>query len=139
MSTNWVADIHEMHNHYGFHEWVNSVIAEGDTEKLRKFIEFRLSFLDEELDETKEAVENGDPAEVVDGLIDLCVIAIGTMDIFGIDGEEAWNRVHAANMNKRVGVKESRPNPLGMPDLIKDEDWVAPEHDDNVGHLTNAL
>jgi hypothetical protein len=38
-------------------------------------------------------------------------------------------------MNKEVGIKASRPNPLGLPDLIKPEGWVAPVHSDNVGML----
>ena len=38
-------------------------------------------------------------------------------------------------MNKQVGIKESRPNPLGLPDLIKPEGWTAPSHKDNVGLL----
>jgi len=36
-------------------------------------------------------------------------------------------------MSKKVGVKQSRPNPLGLPDLIKPEGWEAPSHNNNVG------
>ena len=36
-----------------------------------------------------------------------------------VDAYTAWDRVHAANMTKQVGVKPSRPNPLGLPDLTK--------------------
>jgi hypothetical protein len=32
-------------------------------------------------------------------------------------------------MKKQVGVKNSRPNPLGLPDLIKPEGWTPPDHD----------
>lgn len=126
MSTNWVADIAEMHAKYGVHP----VVKEFDKEKLAKFLEFRANFLQEELDELKSA-KNAD--DVVDALIDLCVVAIGTLDAFDIDSYTAWDRVHTANMNKKVGIKESRPNPLGLPDLIKPEGWVAPTHVDNVG------
>ena len=72
-----------------------------------------------------------------DGLIDLCVVAIGTLDLFGIDAHKAWQEVHSANMSKEVGVKESRPNPLGLPDLIKPEGWTAPSHEYNHGLLNN--
>lgn len=126
MSKNWVADIAEMHAKYGVHP----VVKEFDKEKLAKFLEFRANFLQEELDELKTA-KNAD--DVVDALIDLCVVAIGTLDAFDIDSYTAWDRVHTANMNKKVGIKESRPNPLGLPDLIKPEGWVAPTHVDNVG------
>jgi predicted HAD superfamily Cof-like phosphohydrolase len=73
--------------------------------------------------------------DVVDALIDLCVVAIGTLDLFDVDARLAWDRVHEANMNKQVGIKESRPNPLGLPDLVKPEGWTAPSHKDNVGLL----
>ena len=48
--------------------------------------------------------------------------------LLGIDAHKAWHEVHKANMSKEVGVKESRPNPLGLPDLIKPEGWKAPSH-----------
>jgi len=139
MSSDWVHDIAEMHRKYGVNEWVGKQLDEGNYENLRKFLEFRMAFLDEELGETKAAIENGDPSEIVDGLIDLCVIAVGTMDAFGIDARASWNRVQKANMAKEVGVKESRPNELGLPDLVKPEGWTAPEHSDNVGYIPDAL
>lgn len=135
MSTNWVSDIEDMHDKYGVINWVNRKAAEGDFDSLKEFLKFRIKFLEEELAETKKAVEQNDPEEIVDGLIDLCVVAIGTLDAFKVDGYEAWNEVHRANMEKKVGVKESRPNPLGLPDLIKPEGWVAPNHDNNHGLL----
>jgi hypothetical protein len=139
MSKNWVQDINDMHRKYGVHEWVAKKIAAKDKDALAEFLRFRISFIREELDETSNAYNIGDNEEVVDGLIDLCVVAIGTLDAFGIDAHEAWDRVHAANMTKEVGVKESRPNPLGLPDLIKPEGWEAPSHEGNHGHLPHTL
>ena len=126
MSKNWVADIANMHEHYGVHPVIDGL----DKEKLAKFLEFRVNFLQEELDEMKTA-ENAD--DVVDALIDLCVVAIGTLDAFRADSYQAWDRVLEANMNKEVGIKPGRPNPLGLPDLIKPEGWVAPSHKDIAG------
>lgn len=126
MSKDWVKDIAEMHTKFGVNEKVRSF----DSEKLSKFLEFRIKFLEEELNEMKTANSADD---VVDALIDLCVVAIGTLDAFDVDSYEAWDRVHAANMAKEVGVKASRPNPLNLPDLIKPEGWEAPTHVDNVG------
>jgi len=130
MITNWVCDIADMHKKYG----TNEAVRKLDSEKLRKFLEFRVAFLEEELTELKDNMDN--PEEIVDALIDLCVVAIGTLDAFEIDSYKAWNEVHEANMNKEVGVKESRPNPLGLPDLIKPEGWTAPSHAGNHGLLT---
>jgi predicted HAD superfamily Cof-like phosphohydrolase len=132
MYCSWVGDIWRMHSHYGFHE----KIAELSPEDLKTLLKFRIDFLQEELNEMKDA-DNAE--DVVDALIDLCVVAIGTLDIYDIDSEYAWDRVHDANMNKKVGIKESRPNPLGLPDLIKPEGWVAPSHEGNHGTLTKVF
>ena len=132
MGFNWVNDISLMHAHYG----VNEKVKAFDKEKLKQFLEFRMAFLDDELMETEKAVSENDAEEIVDGLIDLCVVAIGTLDALGVNSYDAWNRVLAANMAKQVGVKPSRPNPLGLPDLIKPEGWEAPSHAGNHGLLT---
>ena len=132
MSDNWVKDINEMHTKFG----VRDAVKNFDSVMLRTFLRFRLDFLHEELGETEKAAETGKPLdaeEVVDGLIDLCVVAIGTLDALGVDPHKAWNEVHKANMTKEVGVKESRPNPLNLPDLIKPEGWVGPDHSGNHG------
>ena len=126
-----------MHYTYGVHEWLRK--NGNDKELMNKFLDFRIKFLEEELNETKAAFEAGDAEEIVDGLIDLCVIAIGTLDAYGVNAYQAWDEVLRANMSKKVGVKESRPNPLGMPDLVKPEDWVGPSHEGNHGLLPNAL
>ena len=140
MSENWVQDINDMHRKFGVHEWVNERVQLGDKEKLEKFLEFRLKFLEEELNETRAAaLIDKNPEEIVDGLIDLCVVAIGTMDAFGIDAQKAWDEIHNANMSKESGVKESRPNPLGLPDLIKPDGWKGPEHGGNHGYFTNTF
>ncbi len=147
MTLNWVNDIHEMHTKFG----VREVIANLDKEKLLKFLEFRLNFLQEELDEAKFALDqlsklqvsqvDYPPAatdaadDVVDAMIDLCVVAIGTLDAFQVDAHTAWARVHEKNMQKEPGIKPGRPNPLGLPDLIKPEGWTAPTHKDNIGLL----
>jgi len=128
MSSNWVSDIAEMHTKFG----VNTAIREFDKAKLAKFLEFRIKFLQEELDEMKGAKTADD---VCDALIDLAVVAIGTLDAYDINAYEAWDRVHTANMAKEVGVKASRPNPLGLPDLIKPNGWQGPTHEDNIGLL----
>ena len=129
MGVNWMADIAEMHMKFG----VREATANMDADKLKQYLDFRVRFLQEELDELKSAKTADD---VVDALIDLCVVAIGTLDAYNVNSIEAWNRVHAANMAKEVGIKASRPNPLGLPDLIKPDGWEAPVHHDNVGYFS---
>jgi predicted HAD superfamily Cof-like phosphohydrolase len=134
MSKDWVKDMNDMASKYKIHDAVNKM----DQASLRAFLRFRINFLQEELDEMKSASVNGMPVdkeETVDALIDLCVVAIGTLDLFGIDAYKAWDEVLKSNMNKEVGVKDTRPNPMGLPDLIKPEGWKAPEHNGNYGKL----
>lgn len=137
----WHNDINDMHSKYGVHDWIKEELNREDKDwsRLNKFLQFRINFLKEELTETEDAFNNKDAAEVVDGLIDLCVIAIGTLDAFNVDAQKAWEEVHAANMMKERGIKKTRPNPLGLPDLIKPEGWVGPNHDKNTGNISDAL
>ena len=127
--SSWPQDIAEMHAKFG----VTEALKTFDVEKLNAFLDFRIRFLEEEMTELQGGL-NGD--DVVDALIDLCVVAIGTLDAFGVNAQLAWDRVHAANMAKNVGVKASRPNPTGLPDLIKPAGFVPPNHSDNVGLLS---
>ena len=133
MSKDWVKDIHDMQTKYGTRDW----IAKADKERLELFLRFRIDFLREELDETETALISMDSEEIVDGLIDLCVVAIGTLDAFGVDAHKAWDEILKANLAKEPGVKPERPNPLGLPDLIKPEGWEGPDHSDNHGKLND--
>jgi len=146
----WVKDINEMHTKFGVHPVINGL----DKDKLLTFLKFRLDFLQEELDEMASATRELEDMmtseihpmardanslkaadDIVDALIDLCVVAIGTLDAFGVDAHKAWDRVHGKNMQKNAGVNANRPNPLGLPDLIKPEGWTPPSHADNIGLL----
>jgi Phosphoribosyl-ATP pyrophosphohydrolase len=128
---NLIQDIADMHAKFG----VNRVVATLSPEQLNTYLKFRLDMVQEEVTETHDAFLLKDADNVVDGLIDAIVFAIGTLDVLGVDTAEAWRRVHAANMAKEPGIKEGRPNPDGFPDLIKPEGWVAPTHVDNLGLL----
>ena len=127
----WTKDIHEMHKHFG----VENCVGEMTVNERKRFMELRLRMMQEELDETKKAWVSEDNEEVVDGIIDLCVFAIGTLDLFNVDAEAAWQAVLIANMTKEVGIKEGRDNPFNLPDLTKPDGWQAPEHKGNTGEL----
>ena len=128
-------DMNGMHMKY----MVPVVVNRMDKDMLGKFLAFRLECCQEELDETKAALDNNDPEEIVDGLIDLIVFAAGTLDLMKVDGNQAWQEVLKANLNKKVGIKESRPNPFGLPDLTKPDNWEAPNHGGNTGILTEIF
>ena len=140
MSTNWFNDMIDMHHKYGVDKWMGDELkSDVDWRKINKFMQFRLGMMQEELDETKAAFENNDAEEMVDGIIDLCVFAIGTLEVFGVDANKAWDEVYKANMSKEVGIKEGRPNPLGLPDLVKPEGWKGPDHKGNHGNIADSF
>lgn len=99
---------------------------------------FRMDLLNEEFYETNDAFESNRPEEFVDGLIDIIVIAVGTLSLSGVDVQKAWDEVHRANMAKERGVKKGREQSGGF-DLIKPEGWVGPSHKDNLGDLDEIL
>jgi hypothetical protein len=123
------ADMNYMHAHYGVHEAMKKL----SREQLLEFLGFRFRFLQEEVNEGFKAIEEKDAEGYVDSLIDLVVVAVGTLDLLVVDFDRAWDQVLEANLGKEVGVKASRPNPLGLPDLIKPEGWVGPDHTGNHG------
>lgn len=128
-------DMHMMHQYYG----VNDAVEDLSASDLASFIKFRYDFLQEEVNEGKAAIIERNSEEIVDSLIDIIVVAVGTLDLLQVDFQKAWFEVLQANMNKHVGIKESRPNPLGLPDLIKDSDWTAPDHSGNYGLIEKAF
>ena len=140
MSTNWFKDMQDMHKKYGVNKWMQAELqSDVDWRKINKFMEFRIKMMQEELDETKKAYQDKNEEEMVDGIIDLCVFAIGTLEVFGVDANKAWDEVYRANMSKEVGIKEGRPNPLGLPDLVKPKGWKGPSHEDNHGNITDSF
>ena len=113
MSFDWVRDISIMHDKYGVKKWMEE--NKENPDKLRTYLQFRVDFLREELDETEAALISTDAEEIVDGLIDLCVVAIGTLDAFGINPYKAWDFTilatvvcpHAILLPDKVGMFSS--------------------------------
>jgi len=130
-----IDDICELHSNFG----VYKALVQLDKAKGLEFLKFRFACIQEEVTEGVEAIENKDPEEVVDALIDIMVFTLGTLDAFNVDIIGAWREVHKANMAKKLGIKEGRPNPFGLPDLMKPEGWVAPSHEGNHGCLPTIL
>lgn len=132
-------DIRVMHDKFGVTKWVAD--NKEKPELLKAFLEFRIkSMMAEEWAELNEAFENKDSEEIIDGIIDLIVFGTTILDAFGVNGQEAWDRVYKANMAKEPGVKPGRPNPWGLPDMIKDPNtWIAPTHSDNTGIINKCF
>lgn len=66
--------------------------------------------------------------ETLDGLIDLIYAAMVTARMHGFPVEEAWSRVHEANMLKQKVSSAAESKRGSTHDLRKPPDWVAPDH-----------
>lgn len=130
--TDLIDDICVMHSKFGVYDAVSKMTPEMK----REFLALRWSSIYEEVVELDEAMDQKDPEEIVDALIDIMVFTLGTLDAFNVDASDAWKQVLKANMAKNVGVKEGRPNPFGLPDLVKPEGWQPPSHAGNHGMFT---
>lgn len=125
MSRDMTDDMYRLYEKYGF---LKSQITK---EQLR----FRVETLQvEELNELLAAFDAGNAEELVDALIDTIVIAIGTLVMLGVNVEQAWDAVLAANNAKERGIKSTRPDSGGF-DLKKPANWQTPDHGDNHGVL----
>lgn len=133
-----VQDMQALYQRHGMDGAVGALVQGGRLDLLRALLGFRVELLQEELDELRTAtaghgVKAADDA--VDALIDLVVVALGTLHLLQVDTYKAWREVLEKNMAKQAGVNAKRPNPFGLPDLVKPDGWTAPSHADNVGLL----
>ena len=107
--------------------------------------EFRKKFLQEELAEYKEAMymasynvqfrpekitEN--LASMLDALVDLVYVAVGTAEYHGFPFAEAWRRVQTANMAKERAASAADSKRGHAFDVVKPKGWIAPDHTDLV-------
>ena len=91
----------------------------------KKINQLRISLIQEELDELKEAMANNDLLEVADALTDLLYVTYGAGHAFGIDLDKCFNEVQNSNMSK-LG-KDGKPiyNQLGK--VMKGPNYFKPD------------
>ena len=65
-----------------------------------KINELRVSLIQEELDELREAMQNKDLLEVADALTDLLYVTYGAGHAFGINLDKCFDEVQNSNMSK---------------------------------------
>ena len=87
--------------------------------------EFRCDFLEEEATEFRVASLEDRPAEMLDALVDIVYVALGTAELHGWNFAQAWKRVHEANMAKE-------PAKEGSFKIVKPPGWTPPNLDDLV-------
>jgi predicted HAD superfamily Cof-like phosphohydrolase len=116
-------DIKDFHEKFG-------LVYDGPPRSLPEDLgAFRTNFLIEETDEYILAEKRADQ---LDALVDLVYVAMGTAYLHGYNFDEAWRRVHKANMAKIRGPS-ARSDKY---DLLKPEGWQAPDHGDLVGEAS---
>ena len=134
----WVEDTHQLQIKMG--DGKSKMLSHSENpEVLKAFIQHRKDFLQEEIDELDEALALCDADKAVDAIVDGIVVGIDTLTLMHVDLDEAWNRVYTANITKSPGINPTRPNPFGLPDLIKPADFVAPSHEGNLGLFEKAF
>lgn len=93
---------------------------------------FRDARFHEEIKEIRDAIDACQSAEELDGYVDLIYIILGTCHLRGWDFNEAWRRVHEANM-KKERAHSGNPGKYGdSADIVKPQGWVAPSMQDLV-------
>ena len=65
-----------------------------------KINNLRISLINEELEEFKEAIKNNDLKEVVDALTDILYVTYGAGYAFGINLDKCFDEVQRSNMSK---------------------------------------
>ena len=85
-----------------FHEMFNAPVLETPQIPSKERCDLRVTLIQEELDEMKEAIENGDVIEIADSLGDLMVVLCGSILEFGMGDKfnEIFENIHNSNMSK---------------------------------------
>lgn len=96
MAKTMFEDVGEFHTKFGL------PVAGSGPCRLPDFttIEYRVKFLEEELNEFIEACDRGSLVDACDALVDLAWVAFGTLHYFKAPGDELWAEVRRANMEK---------------------------------------
>ena len=90
-------------------------------EKVQKL---RISLIEEELEELKEAMEKKDVVGVADALTDILYVTYGAGAAFGIDLDKCFKEVHSSNMSKLD--RDGRPIYREDGKILKGPDYFEP-------------
>ena len=117
---NLILDIDRFHKRFGFKKNNNIGIPDDD-----ELVNFRTSFLMEELAEYTNAIVKKDTAKALDALVDIVYIALGTAWLFNLPFDKAWKEIQAANM-KKVRAKDKTGKRGTKFDVIKPKGFIEP-------------
>jgi len=88
-------------------------------------VDLRLSLIEEEVAELREAAVSGDLVGVADALADIVYVAYGTAHVYGIELDSVLDEVHASNMTKLGG--DGRPVRRSDGKILKGPDYRSPD------------
>lgn len=91
----------------------------------REQIDLRLSLIEEEVGELREAALAGDLVGIADALADIIYVAYGTAHVYGIELDSVLDEVHASNMTK-LGA-DGRPVRRSDGKILKGPDYRPPD------------
>lgn len=114
-------DIEKFHEKFGFSR------RKAGEKPSKKLVNFRLKFLQEEVQELNVAFGKNDLADVLDGLVDIVYVALGTAWQLGLPYERAWKLVQEANMKKIKVTSASQSQRGYVGDVIKPDGWTPPD------------
>ena len=93
------------------------------TEKIN---ELRISLVNEELEEFKEAIKSNDLKEVADALTDILYVTYGAGHAFGINLDKCFEEVQQSNMSKLSEDGKPIYNEAGK--VMKGPKYFKPDH-----------
>ena len=125
-----------------FHKTFGAPILETPQIPSKERCELRVSLLQEELNELKEAIEKGDVVEVADALADLQYVLSGAVLEFGLGDKfnTLFDEVQRSNMGKACNTHQEAIETLlhykkkdGTEGTYKEEDgkWLVYRKEDN--------
>ena len=85
-----------------------------------------VGLIKEEHDELTVAMNNSDPVETLDALIDILVVTIGAIHSMGADAEGAWKEVMRTNFDK-IDKETGKVRKREDGKVLKPLGWTAPE------------
>lgn len=101
--------------------------------------DFRLKFMQEELDEFRDSHAAGDMPGAADALVDLAYVLHGTALMMGLPWPMLWDEVQRANMAKVRATSADQSKRGTALDIVKPAGWTAPDHRAALPHSRAVL
>jgi predicted HAD superfamily Cof-like phosphohydrolase len=85
-----------------------------------------VQLIGEETGELADAINEKDPVETLDALVDILVVTIGAIHSMGADAEGAWDEVMRTNAAK-IDIDTGKVRKRGDGKVLKPEGWKPPD------------